>query len=105
ELPSHLKQRGVHDIFHSSLLRIHIPSDDRLFPGRLDTQIGGTADTEGEWAVERILSHAGSGTNSTFEIKWQSGDTTWLPYYQITHLQALTDYLELLGKKTISTLP
>ena len=33
ELPAHLKKRGVHDVFHSSLLRIHIPNDDRLFPG------------------------------------------------------------------------
>ena len=33
ELPSHLKQRGVHDIFHASLLRIHEPNDDQLFPG------------------------------------------------------------------------
>jgi hypothetical protein len=33
ELPMHLKKRGVHDVFHSSLLRIHAPNDDRLFPG------------------------------------------------------------------------
>ena len=33
ELPDNLKQRGVHNVFHSSLLRIHIPNDDRLFPG------------------------------------------------------------------------
>jgi transposase InsO family protein len=28
ELPSHLKRRGVHDVFHSSLLREHVPSDN-----------------------------------------------------------------------------
>ena len=28
----------------------------------------------------------------------------WLPYYQITHLQALTEYLDLLGVKTTSKL-
>ena len=33
ELPSHLKQRGIHDVFHSSLLQIHTPNDDHLFPG------------------------------------------------------------------------
>ena len=32
-LPARLKQRGIHDVFHSSLLRIHVPNDDRLFPG------------------------------------------------------------------------
>ena len=37
ELLVHLKRRGVHDVFHSSLLRIHVPNDDRLFPGRMDT--------------------------------------------------------------------
>ena len=104
ELPHHLKKRGVHDVFHASLLRIHVPNDDRLFPGRMDTQvIGDTWDDE--WAVDQIKSHSGAKTDATFEILWKSGDITWLPYYQITHLQALTDYLELLGVKKISKLP
>ena len=104
ELPPHLKRRGVHDVFHSSLLREHIPNDDRLFPRRMDTQIGNTPETEGEWAVDRILLHSGSKTNAVFEIRWKSGDTTWLPYYQITHLQALTEYLDLLGEPNIHKL-
>ena len=104
ELPPHLKRRGVHDVFHSSLLQIHVPNDDRLFPGRMDTQVALTEDDE-EWAVDRIRSHHGSRTDASFEIVWKSGDVTWLPYYQITHLQALTDYLELLGVKKIAKLP
>jgi hypothetical protein len=104
ELPLHLTKRGVHDVFHSSLLRIHVPNDDRLFPGRMDTQLAGEDDGD-EWAVDRILSHHGSGTEATFEILWKSGDVTWLPYYQITHLQALTDYLELLKVRKIAKLP
>jgi len=28
DLPSRLKQRGVHDVFHASLLRIHHPNND-----------------------------------------------------------------------------
>ena len=104
ELPPHLKRRGVHDVFHSSLLREHLPNDDRLFPGRLDSQIE-TPETDREWAVDRILSHSGAKTDSIFEIKWKSGDVTWLPYYQIMHLQALTEYLDLLGKKDIRKLP
>ena len=55
DLPDHLKRRGIHDVFHASLLHEHVPNDDRLFPGRMDTQIGNTPDTEGEWAVDRIL--------------------------------------------------
>ena len=31
-------------------------------------------------------------------------DVTWLPYYHITHLTALTEYFDLLGVKTISKL-
>ena len=84
---------------------MHIANDDWLFPGWMDTQVGLPPDAKGEWAVDKILSHSGSKTNSTFEIKWKTGDVTWLPYYQITHLQALTDYLELLGKSRISKLP
>ncbi|KAF8808284.1 hypothetical protein BYT27DRAFT_7050766, partial [Phlegmacium glaucopus] len=57
DLPSHLKQRGVHPVFHASLLRIHVPNDDRLFPGRMDTQLGTTPEADGEWAVDKILSH------------------------------------------------
>jgi hypothetical protein len=105
DLPSRLKQRGVHDVFHASLLRIHHPNDDRLFPGRLDNQLGGDVDPEGEWAVDKILSHHGSKRDAVFEIKWQAGDITWLPYTEIAHLRALVDYLELLGIEKIDNLP
>ena len=105
ELPPHLKKRGVHNVFHSSLLRIHVPNDDRLFPGRMDTQIIGEGVRDDEWAVDCIKSHAGTKASAVFEVLWKSGDVTWLPYYQITHLQALTDYLDLLKVKRISKLP
>jgi len=56
ELSSELRRRGLHDVFHSSLLRIHEPNDDRLFPGRLDSQLFELeGDSEGEWAVDRVL--------------------------------------------------
>ena len=105
ELPPHLKRRGVHDVFHSSLLRIHVPNDDRLFPGRMDTQVVGENTLDDEWAVDHIKSHSGAKSGALFEVLWKSGDITWLPYYQITHLQALTDYLELIGVRKISKLP
>ena len=105
ELPARLKQCGIHDVFHASLLRIHHPNDDRLFPGRLDSQLGGDIDPEGEWAVDKILSHFGSNKDAIFEIKWKAGDITWLPYAQISHLQALIDYFELLGIETVANLP
>ena len=74
-----------------------MPNDDRLFPGRMDTQIGGGPTSDDEWAVDKIKSHAGSGEESIFEILWKSGDVTWMPLYQIRHLQALEIYLELMG--------
>ena len=97
ELPPHLKQWGVHNIFHLSLLQIHIPNNDRLFPGHMDTQVVGEDTLDDEWAVDCIKSHSRAKTDTVFEILCRSGDVTWLPYYQITHLQALTDYLKLIG--------
>ena len=61
--------------------------------------------SEGEWAVDKILLHSGSGEESIFLIKWKAGDITWLLYYQITHLDALPIYLDLLGVDSISNLP
>ena len=105
ELLIHLKQRGVHNVFHSSLLRIHIPNDDWLFPVRMDTQIGDGPDVKDEWAVDVIWSHARSGESAVFEIIWKSGDTTWMPLYQIKHLHALEAYLELMGVNDALALP
>jgi len=57
DLPDNLKQCGVHNIFHSSLLRVHVPNDDRLFPGRRDDQLEDLGGTNQEWAVNRIVRH------------------------------------------------
>ena len=105
DLPSHLKKRGVHNVFHASLLRIHVPNDDRLFPGRLDTQLGNQDTPDKEWAVDRIETHVGTRENAIFKMIWKSGDTTWMPYYQIEHLGALDAYFELLGIENVSNLP
>jgi hypothetical protein len=105
ELPPHLKQRGVRDVFHASLLRIHIPNDDRLFPGRLFTQLNAGNDSDPEWAVNKILSHAGSSHDAIFEVLWKARDITWLPHLQIEHLNALKEYLDLQGVDNIGVLP
>jgi hypothetical protein len=60
ELPDCMKQHGIHDVFHSSYLRLHMPNNNRLFPGRLDNQVADFEDKEHEWAVEKILSHKGT---------------------------------------------
>jgi hypothetical protein len=105
ELPANMKSRGLHDVFHASLLRIHAPNDDRLFPGWLDSQIEYLGGTEGEWMIERVKTHAGQGSGALFEVLWKSGDITWLPYEQISKSTALEDYLELLGVQSIWSLP
>ena len=60
---------------------------------------------EQEWTVKKILSHAGSGKNSHFKKLWKARDITWLPYYQIRHLQVIESYLDLLSINNMSKLP
>ena len=112
DLPSDLKRRGVHPVFHSSLLRLHIPNDDRLFPSREPIQFPSFADDNNpkesraiEWPVERIQSHSGRKRNALFQVKWKAGDTTWLPYDQVEHLEPLKAYFEALGIDSIDRLP
>ncbi|KAG2738292.1 hypothetical protein P692DRAFT_201662798, partial [Suillus brevipes Sb2] len=104
DLPDRLKQRGIHNVFHSSYLRLHVPNDDRRFPGRLDNQVAEFDVQEREWAVDRILSHKGSRSDALFEVRWKAGDITWLPFDKVDHLGALRDYLDVLGVETIADL-
>ena len=92
-------------MFHSSLLRIHVPNNDQLFSGRQETQVADFGESEPKWQVEHVLSHVGSGPGATFELRWTSGDVTWMSYDRITHLTALTEYLDLLDVKRIDNLP
>lgn len=105
DLPSSLKQRGINNAFHASLLRIHLPNDDRLFPGRMDEQVGIGEGTEGEWAIDTILSHRGVRELANFEIKWKSGDISWLPYRDIEDLEPLKAYFDTIGIESIADLP
>jgi len=98
--------RGIHPVFHSSLLRIHLPNDDRRFLGRLDTQVLHFDDErEPEWTVSKIRSHLGAREDAIFEVEWKAGDVTWLPYADISHLDALAEYLDLIGVTNINNLP
>ncbi|KIY52650.1 hypothetical protein FISHEDRAFT_34854 [Fistulina hepatica ATCC 64428] len=74
DLPSMLKRRGVHPVFHAKLLRIHVPNDNRLFPGRTEAQIGNPAAWGREWAIERVVGHAGCGSSSILRVLWKAGD-------------------------------
>lgn len=106
DIPSLLRKRGIHPVFHSALLRMHVPNDDRLFPGRALAQVVdlGEEPPESEWAVDRISAHQGAGTSALFHVKWKSGDSTWLPYSEIEHLEALKSYLDLIGAASVAQL-
>jgi hypothetical protein len=105
DLPAEFKKRGIHSVSHSSLLRIHVPNDDRLFPGRQKTQLENGPKVEEEWAVKEILFHHGMQGDTIFEIKWKTGDITWLLSHEVSHIQAFKNYLDAQGVEQINQLP
>ncbi|KAG6896122.1 hypothetical protein C0992_010197 [Termitomyces sp. T32_za158] len=107
QLPAHMRQRGIHNSFHASLLRIHYPNNDRRFPGRLYSQIVANVEPNhvDEWPADKIISHAGSKSTAIFEVLWRAGDKTWLPYNQVQELDILSPYLEAQGVENIHELP
>ena len=104
-LSDELIKRGVNKSFHASLLRPHVPNDDRWFPGRLPIQIPGFGEKPEEWIVERIITHHGKGLNSEFQILWKAGDKSWATHRETAHLIALDRYCELMGVGNASELP
>ncbi|KAG8720806.1 hypothetical protein FRC09_008934 [Ceratobasidium sp. 395] len=105
DLPSALSARGIHPVFHASLLRPHIPNDDRKFPGRSEEQIIVLDKEPEEWAVDRILTHAGKGRDAEFKLLWKSGDYSWEKHEHIRHLEAMDTYLEAQGVEDAAQLP
>ncbi|KAJ3762975.1 hypothetical protein EV360DRAFT_66606 [Lentinula raphanica] len=57
-----------------------------------------------KWSVKQILSHRGSHSDAMFELEWDTGDRTWLPYSKIAHLRQLQDYLQTIGVLDITGL-
>jgi hypothetical protein len=92
-------------VFHSFLLRVHVPNDDRLFPGRLESQVADFTDgATSEWAADRILSHVGQGRDSILQVQWRAGDTSWVEYKRIKEIPAMLEYLEAQGAASIASL-
>ncbi|KZS88100.1 hypothetical protein SISNIDRAFT_401331, partial [Sistotremastrum niveocremeum HHB9708] len=107
DLPSDMKSRGLHPVFHSSLLRIHVPNDDRRFPNRvqlLSPSLGTEPAESSEWPVEKFVSHSGAGDALIFKVLWKTGDQSWEPIANVKHLDALNSYLEALGVSSITEL-
>ena len=68
ELPLEMKNHNIHPVFHALLLRIHIPNNDRLFPGREVGQVTGLSDENQEWTVDLIETHTGKGRTALFKV-------------------------------------
>jgi hypothetical protein len=92
DLSEELIKRGINPSFHASILKPHVPNDDRRFPGRLPSQIPGFGEKPEEWIIDSIVSQHGKGMNSEFEVQWKPGDRTWAPYREVAHLIALDRY-------------
>ena len=105
DLSEELVKRGINPVFHASLLKPHMPNDDRRFPGRLPSQILGFGKRPDEWIIEAIVDHHRKGINSDFQILWKAGDKSWAPYRKVAHLMAMERYCELMGTEGPYDLP
>lgn len=103
DLPSELKQHGLHPAFHANLLQAHVPNDDCKFPRHQLNQIASLGNSE-EWAVQEIKTHQGKGRDALFKLVWKTGDHAWMPYHKISHLEVVNQYLEAVGASSIDTL-
>ena len=106
ELPKELLDRRVHPTFHSSLLKPHVPNDEKLFPGRDPRAFYDFGYNEDEeWQVDDILAHRWLSGKLTLLVLWSTGDQTWEPIENCNELAALDRYLELHGVSDPSLLP
>ncbi|CAD6915187.1 unnamed protein product [Tilletia controversa] len=106
ELPKELTERRIHPTFHSSLLKPHVPNDDKLFPGRDPRafyDFGAKEDEE--WSVDDILGHRWLSAKLQLLVLWSTGETTWEPLDECNRLEVLDKYLELHGVSAPDLLP
>ena len=68
DLPLEMKNYNIHPVFHTLLLRIHVPNNDRLFPEREVGQVTGLSDENQEWTVDSIETHVGKGRTALFKV-------------------------------------
>ena len=64
----------------------------------------GTPDNQ-EWLINKIVAHKWDTGYLSFQVHWNMGDTTWEPYEACKDLQALDDYLGLIGIQDPHDLP
>lgn len=91
-------------MFHASLLCIHYLNNDYHFPGRQLSKITSLGAVE-ELMVSCITDHHSMGTDFLFKVEYTIGNSNWVPYMDISRLEALTQYLELLGINDAHDIP
>jgi len=105
-LPDELLKRRIHPTFHAQLLKPAVSNDDARFPNREATFFYDFGDDpEREWLVDSIVDHMFTRKSITFQVLWESGETTREPLRNCNELTALDNYLELHGVTTWQDLP
>ena len=93
-------------MFNVSLLKPHHANDELLFPTcevkcfydfRMLTNL--------EWQVDKIMGHKWDHDKLKLLVHWTVGEHTWESIEECLELQALDDYLQLLGIKDVTHLP
>jgi hypothetical protein len=95
-LPDSMVKRKIHTVFHTSLLRPHVPNDDDRFPARKNEvfyDFG--SDLDGETLVDAIIGHTWEKNTIKFRVQWADGDVTWETLSNVSNLAALDEYLAL----------
>ena len=106
DIPEDLRRRRVHPTFNVSLLKRHEPNNDLLFPAREVKRFydfGMPLDQE--WQVDEIVGHRWEEGELQFLVHWTAGEHTWEAVSVCEELQAMDEYLQLLGISTIAQLP
>ena len=107
DLPLQLKERRIHPTFHVSRLRVHIPSDDSLFPHRDLVAVYDFGQPDNSiCVVDEIVGHEWTSPSRVkFVVRWADGDITREPYKNVSEAQKLDEYFELMGVSTWHDLP
>jgi hypothetical protein len=106
ELPVALVARCITPTFHASLIKPHIPNDDKRFPHHYVLKhYDFGQEAKEEWFVDEIIAHQWQDASLELQVRWSLGDTTWEPLANCKQLEALDAYLELQGVISPKALP